>query len=290
MPFVYDVYGTLLDVDAATREAAAEKGMEGFAPVADEVSRRWRQRQLSLTWLRSLMGEYADFWTVTQDALDATLGEMGLGSDALRSRLLDLYLRLSAYGEVRGELEAARAAGHGLGVLSNGNPAMLESALGSAGILGLFDHVLSADTLKVYKPHPPVYRLAADAFGCAPGEVTFFSSNNWDVAGAGAFGFRTVWVNRAGRVWDAPPPGPAHEVSSLKAGHAAATVAMRDLGLVTDGGNGFVGDMNGDRIQGLIDILTPIFTEQGVESFDPNVTPDDVYTNEFLDPSISLGF
>ena len=78
--------------------------------------------------------------------------------------------------------------------------------------------------------------------------------------------------------------------TSSKASHAAATVAMRDLGLVTDGGNGFIGDMNGDRIQGLIDILTPIFTEQGVESFDPNVTPDDVYTNEFLDPSISLGF
>jgi len=78
--------------------------------------------------------------------------------------------------------------------------------------------------------------------------------------------------------------------TSSKATHAAATVAMRDLGLVTDGGNGFIGDMNGDRIQGLIDILTPIFTEQGVESFDPNVTADDVYTNEFLDPSISLGF
>ncbi|MCY4632413.1 MAG: ABC transporter substrate-binding protein [bacterium] len=78
--------------------------------------------------------------------------------------------------------------------------------------------------------------------------------------------------------------------TSSKETHAAATVAMRDLGLVTDGGNGFVGDMNGDRIQGLIDILTPIFTDQGVESFDPNVTPDDVYTNEFLDPSISLGF
>ena len=78
--------------------------------------------------------------------------------------------------------------------------------------------------------------------------------------------------------------------TSSKAGHAAATVAMRDLGLVTDGGNGFIGDMNGDRIQGLLDILKPIFTEQGVEGFDPNVTPDDLYTNEFLDPSISLGF
>ena len=78
--------------------------------------------------------------------------------------------------------------------------------------------------------------------------------------------------------------------TSSKPGHAAATEAMVDLGLVTDAGNGFVGDMDGDRIQGLLDILTPIFTAQGVEGFDPSVTPSDLYTNEFLDPSISLGF
>ncbi len=78
--------------------------------------------------------------------------------------------------------------------------------------------------------------------------------------------------------------------TSSKETHAAATVAMRDLGLVTDGGNGFVGDMDGNRIQGLLDILVPIFTEQGVEGFNPDVSPDDIYTNEFLDPSISLGF
>ncbi len=78
--------------------------------------------------------------------------------------------------------------------------------------------------------------------------------------------------------------------TSSKATHAAATVAMKDLGLVTDGDNGMVGDMDGDRIQGLIDILRPIFEESGAEGFNPDVTADDVYTNEFLDPSISLGF
>jgi 2-haloacid dehalogenase len=31
-----------------------------------------------------------------------------------------------------------------------------------------------------------------------PDAVSFQSSNRWDAAGAAAFGFRTVWVNRNG--------------------------------------------------------------------------------------------
>lgn len=75
--------------------------------------------------------------------------------------------------------------------------------------------------------------------------------------------------------------------------HNAGTVAMRDLGLVTDGDSGYVGDMNADRIQGVIDILNPIYSEQGVEGFSggtSEVAPEDLFTNEFLDTSINLGY
>ena len=40
------------------------------------------------------------------------------------------------------------------------------------------------------------YRTLA-AFSLRPDEVAFVSSNRWDVAGAAAFGFRPVWVNRS---------------------------------------------------------------------------------------------
>jgi 2-haloacid dehalogenase len=92
---------------------------------------------------------------------------------------------------------------------------MLDSALAAAGIAGSLDHVLSVDVLRLYKPDPAVYRLVTDAFGCSASEVTFYSSNNWDVAGAGSFGFRTIWVNRAGKPWDDLPEPPAHQVASL---------------------------------------------------------------------------
>lgn len=220
MPFVYDVYGTLLDVDAATRQLASEDGREEIVAIAGDISARWRQRQLSSSWLCSLMGQYTDFWTLTCAALDVTLAEMEIDDPDLREKLLALYLDLSAYDEVPAQLKAMKEAGHQLAVLSNGNSEMLNRALHSAGIAPLFDAVLSVDSLRRYKPDPLVYAMVTETFGCTPQDVRFFSSNNWDIAGAGAFGFRTLWVNRAARPWDVPPPRPWAEFRSLTAAHA----------------------------------------------------------------------
>ena len=220
MPLVFDVYGTLLDVDAAARKVAAEN--PNFKEHWADVSAAWRQRQLSYSWLRSLMGNYVDFWQVTQDSLDVTLAEMraetagkGLDDQGLRQQLLDLYFTLPAYDEVKGQLQALKRAGHQLAVLSNGSPQMLKAGLASAGIDGLLDKVLSVDVLGIYKPDPKVYAMVLDAYGCKASDVTFFSSNNWDIAGAGSFGFKTIWVNRAGKTWDDLPEKPHHIVRSL---------------------------------------------------------------------------
>ena len=181
-----------------------------------QLSASWRQRQLSYSWLRTLMGEYIDFWQITSDALDVTLNELEISDADVRERLLQLYTRLSAYDEVPEQLRLMKEQGHQLGVLSNGSPSMLQSALESAKILGFLDQVLSVDDIGIYKPDRRVYAQVTEAYGCAPGDVTFFSSNNWDVAGAGTFGFRTIWVNRAGRIWDDLPRSPDHVVSSIK--------------------------------------------------------------------------
>lgn len=215
MPHVFDVYGTLLDVDAAAREAAAAPGMESLAASWPQLAAAWRQRQLSYSWLRTTMQRYTDFWTITQNALDVTMAEMGIEDAAMREKLLSLYTTLTAYDEVPEVLRNLAARGEGTGVLSNGAPAMLDSALSAAGIAASLDQVLSVDSLQLYKPDPAVYALVTDAFGCAASDVTFYSSNNWDVAGAGSFGFKTVWVNRGGKPWDDLPEPPVHQVTSL---------------------------------------------------------------------------
>ena len=214
--FVFDAYGTLLDVDAAAREAAAEPGMEALKENWLPIAKGWRERQLRYSWLCSMMGKYDDFWELTIRALDTTLEEHALASnDKVRARLLSLYSELSAYQEVPEVLANLKAAGHRLAVLSNASPSMLVKALDAAGISEWFDELLSVDVLKCYKPTPAVYQLIPERFDCKPSDVTFFSSNNWDVSGAGAFGFKTIWVNRTGVAWDNLPGKPDIIVNSI---------------------------------------------------------------------------
>ena len=111
-----------------------------------------------------------------------------------------------------------KARGGGTAILSNGSPAMLQSAVEAAGLKDSLDVVLSVDAIRMYKPRPEVYALVTSHFAVPPGRVVFVSSNRWDVMGAAAFGFRTVWVNRAGmpdEYADAPLPTAVQNLSGL---------------------------------------------------------------------------
>ena len=219
----FDAYGTLFDVDAAARAAAAQPGGETLAECWPELARAWRQRQLEYTWLRSLAGSHADFWQVTSDALDWALEATGLaGSKALRGRLLELYHELAAFPEVPEVLAALKEGGTGAAILSNGSPQMLAAAVRSAGIGGLLEEVLSVEAVGVFKPHPSVYEMVTKRFSCAPSEVLFISSNGWDAAAAAGFGFHAVWVNRAGAPLERLPWRPAEIVDDLRAVPALA--------------------------------------------------------------------
>lgn len=195
---VFDVYGTLLDVHRLNEVLAAH-----FPGRAEELQHLWRAKQLEYTWLRSLMGRYRDFRQVTEEAFRFAAASCGLapGDETVRS-VVDAYLGLPAFPEVPGVLEALAARGRTLAVLSNGTREMLEVALRHAGLARYLSAILSVDEAGIYKPHPRVYALVPERLGVRPGDVLFVSANFWDVAGARAYGFRVVWVNRGRRVPD----------------------------------------------------------------------------------------
>lgn len=207
---VFDAYGTLFDFGTAAAGCADVPG-EKAAP----LTALWRDRQLAYSWLRGMQGLHAPFWQVTGEALDYSLEALGLAAPGLRERLMGLYRTLGAFPEVPEVLRRLKAAGFATAILSNGSPEMLASAVGNAGIGPLLDAVLSVDEVGVFKPHPRVYRLAADRLGVAPGEIAFTSSNAWDAHAASAFGMRVVWCNRHAQPRERLPGAPDHVLKDL---------------------------------------------------------------------------
>jgi 2-haloacid dehalogenase len=207
---VFDAYGTLFDVNSAARAAQDSLG-EKWQPLAE----LWRLKQLQYTWLRGLGGHHADFWQVTGDALDFAMSTLQVKDTALRSRLMNLYLVLSAYPEVPDTLKRLKAAGMKLAILSNGTPEMLAAAAMNAGIAEFFHAVLSVEEVRVYKPHPSVYQLACDSLKVAADRVCFLSSNGWDAYSGKAFGFRVLWCNRLRQQPERIPETPDAEILSL---------------------------------------------------------------------------
>ncbi|MDE1184007.1 haloacid dehalogenase type II [Paraburkholderia sp.] len=198
---IFDAYGTLFDVHSVVAAAA-----QMFPGHGDALSQLWRQKQIEYTQLRTLAdpdgAHYQPFWHITLDALRFAAAKLGLNlNGAAEKRLMDEYACLSAFPDVIPALRTLRAfepdtGRPSLAILSNGNPQMLDIAVKSAGMTGLFDHVLSVDTVRAYKPAAAAYALGTRTFDALPREIVFVSSNGWDAAGAGWFGYTTFWLNR----------------------------------------------------------------------------------------------
>ncbi|WP_088347259.1 MULTISPECIES: haloacid dehalogenase type II [Rhodomicrobium] len=213
---LFDAYGTLFDVHSPMASLAAEIG-----PDAAAISELWRSKQLQYTWLRSLMGSHAPLDVVTAEALDFALNQYGIADPGLRERLLGLYLKLEAYPDAVRALRALKERGLVTGILSNGAPDMLESIVETAGLADLVDHVLSVESVGIYKPHTRVYRLGEERLQLPVSMIGFVSANGWDAAGAANYGFAVIHLNRFEQPAENLPGKPTLVLKSLDEAAAA---------------------------------------------------------------------
>ena len=191
---VFDAYGTLFDVHSVA--GLAERM---YAGQGEALSQLWRSKQLEYSWLRTMSARYKSFSAITGDALDYAAERLGIRlDDPSRARLMDEYRKLAAFPENLPTLRTLRQSGVRLGILSNGNREMIVSSVDSAGMNGLFDHLLSSESVKSFKTASPIYELVPRAFGTTVDRILFVSSNCWDAIGSRWFGFSSFWINRAG--------------------------------------------------------------------------------------------
>jgi 2-haloacid dehalogenase len=191
----FDAYGTLFDVYSVG--ALAEQLFPGKG---EALANLWRVKQIDYTRLRTLSNQYRDFHEVTRDALRMSARSLGLPLDgATEQRLMNQYACLSPFPENLPALKELKSLGVPMAILSNGTPAMLDIAVKSAGMAGLFDRLLSVDAVKKDKTAPEAYQLGPDFFSAPAKHILFVSSNAWDACGAAWFGYTSFWINRSGQ-------------------------------------------------------------------------------------------
>ena len=208
--FVFDAYGTLFDV-----HSAAQRYRDVIGSNADRLSQIWRTKHLEYTWVWALTGRHTTFRRLAEQSLDYAIATVGGIPPGIREKLLASYETLSPFAEVPQVLAELRSRGAYVSILTNGDPDLIDAAVSSSKLGGVIDTIITVHDANVFKPDARVYRRITDRFGIAPSEVSFQSSNRWDIAGAKVFGFHCVWINRIGAPDEYPETPPDHVVGDL---------------------------------------------------------------------------
>jgi 2-haloacid dehalogenase len=187
---VFDVNETLLDL-AVLRDPFA-RAFGDAAPMGE-----WFSRLLHGSLVATLTDTYEDFASIAGNALDAVASRRGRSlSPWDRDAILGTMRRLPAHPEVPDALSRLRSAGFPLATLTNSSPELVRAQLEHAGILDLFDHVLSVEEVRRYKPAPEPYHMAAERLGSSPSEIRMVAAHDWDVWGAMRAGCVAAYVAR----------------------------------------------------------------------------------------------
>ena len=201
---LFDVNETLLDVRALAPRFRRALGSDELLPV-------WFARMLRNSLLATVTDRYRRFDDIGVAALEAVAAEAGAELDAESAVAVVEGMRsLPAHPDVPGTLGRLAGAGFRLATLTNSAPDVIADQLGNAGLEEFFEHQISVDAVRVFKPHPETYRYAATRLGVDIGGLRLIAAHDWDVVGAIRAGARAAYVAR-----NAPLSAAAGEVPEI---------------------------------------------------------------------------
>jgi len=206
----FDSYSTLLDVGSAAR------ALEGVVDDPAAVAAEWRRSALEYSLVAGRLDAYETYDDLHRRGLEYALAAEGVEpSEEEVAEINAVYHDLEPFEDVTEGFRRLDTAGYSPSVLSNGDPAMLESLVESTGIAEHVDTVVSADEIQTFKPEPALYEHAAERVGTPIGNVAHVAAHWMDVQGAGHAGMQGVWIDRAGEPWPTFDGEPALAVDSI---------------------------------------------------------------------------
>lgn len=171
----------------------------------DQFMRTWRDSKIDFSRKVTLMDEdesedrenYVTWWTLMERAFDYATEYYELDiSEAEREEVIDAYNHLEPYEPSWESFERMQDAGYDLYILSNGNYDMLRRLAENTGQMEHLDGLISGEDVRVFKPHPAIYKNALNSLECDLDEIMMTASHAWDCAAGANVGMKTAFINR----------------------------------------------------------------------------------------------
>ncbi|MFN8413797.1 MAG: haloacid dehalogenase type II [Anaerolineales bacterium] len=188
---IFDGFGTLFNLESAApifELAIPGKGLEFL--------HWWRQRQLALTRQCILTRRYRNLRVLMDQAMEEACKHFQVDIPlTTKEDLCAQYHRLELFPEVQEVLDILHPK-YKLVLLSHGTQEMLNAVVAHNKLTSLLDAVLSVDMVQAYKPELKAYELATKTLNLPESAFGYAGVNPADIAGAKAFGMKTIWVHR----------------------------------------------------------------------------------------------
>lgn len=207
----FDSFSTIVDVDSTAT------AVEGYVDDPTAFAREWHSRAANYGMVANYIDAYETYYDLHRDALAYLLAaeDRSVSEDELEE-MTSIYHEMDPFDDVRGGMERLREMGYDLGIISNGNPAMLDSMVSVADIEELLSETISADEIERHKPARELYEHAADRLAVDPSAIAHVSNAYADVQGAMHAGMQGVWLNRQGKPPDPFGPNPDLAIESIE--------------------------------------------------------------------------
>jgi 2-haloacid dehalogenase len=193
---VFDMLGTVFDLSSLSGRLEALDAPGGTLQACFG-------RSLHHAAALTLVDEFAPFNEILETALRSTLAELELDPEGAADVVAGLE-ELDPYPDAREAFELLTTSGIRIAALTNGGASNTTKLLERVGLAEYVERVVAAEAVRVYKPHPALYRHALDTLGLDPAGAILVAAHAWDVVGALAVGMDAIWVERLERLWPLP--------------------------------------------------------------------------------------
>lgn len=208
----FDVNETLLDLTPLKESVIKALGGE------DELVELWFSTMLHYSLVDTVTGNYHPFPEIGVAALQMVAESKGIemSKDAAEQAINPVFINLPPHPDVIEGLKELKKQGFLLVSLTNSTDAGVKAQFENAGLINLFERRLTVEGIYKFKPDQAVYRWALDQMKVEASEAMLVAAHGWDIAGANAAGFQTVFVARPGKALYPLAEKPDHVVKDIE--------------------------------------------------------------------------